>query len=54
MPACRSVEWADRLGDLLPPERLDVVLTITGEEERQITLTGHGLRWAEFLVSLPG
>jgi tRNA A37 threonylcarbamoyladenosine biosynthesis protein TsaE len=43
------VEWAERLGDLLPPEHLDVVLVITGEEERQITLNGHGPRWAELM-----
>ena len=29
-PQVTAVEWAERLGDLLPPERLDVVLTITG------------------------
>jgi len=53
-PQVTAVEWAERLGDLLPPEHLDVVLTITGEEERRITLTGHGPRWAELLVSLTG
>ena len=51
-PQVMAVEWAERLGDLLPPEHLDVVLVITGEEERQITLTGHGSRWTELLVSL--
>jgi tRNA threonylcarbamoyladenosine biosynthesis protein TsaE len=53
-PQVMAVEWAERLGDLLPPEHLDVVLVITGEEERQITLTGHGSRWTELLVSLKG
>ena len=53
-PQVTAVEWAERLGDLLPPERLDVVLTITGEEERQIILTGRGPRWAELLISLKG
>ena len=51
-PQVMAVEWAERLGDLLPPEHLDVVLVITGEEERQITLTGHGSRWTELFVSL--
>jgi tRNA threonylcarbamoyladenosine biosynthesis protein TsaE len=49
-PQVTAVEWAERLGDLLPPEHVDVVLSITGEEERQITLTGHGPRWAEIFV----
>ena len=53
-PQVTAVEWAERLGDLLPPEHLDVLLTITGEEERRIILTGHGPRWAELLVSLTG
>jgi tRNA threonylcarbamoyladenosine biosynthesis protein TsaE len=53
-PQVCAVEWAERLGDLLPPERLDVLLTITGEEERRITLTGHGPRWAELALSLKG
>lgn len=53
-PQVTAVEWAERLGDLLPPERLDVVLNITGEEERQIILTGRGPRWAELLISLKG
>ena len=39
------VEWPERLGALLPPDRLDITLTPTGqEEERQAHLHGHG-RW---------
>jgi tRNA threonylcarbamoyladenosine biosynthesis protein TsaE len=49
-PQVIAVEWAERLGNLLPLERLDVLLVITGEEERQITLTGHGPRWGELLA----
>lgn len=51
-PQVVAVEWAERLGTLLPPEHLDVVLVITGEEERRLTLTGHGQRWAEFLEAV--
>ena len=32
------VEWPDRMGELLPDRRLDVVITGTGAEPRQITL----------------
>lgn len=51
-PQVIAVEWAERLGNLLPPEHLDVFLAITGAEERQITLTGPGPRWAEFLEAV--
>ena len=51
-PQVVAVEWAERLGNLLPPEHLDVLLVITGEEERQLTLTGRGPRWEEVLGNL--
>jgi tRNA threonylcarbamoyladenosine biosynthesis protein TsaE len=50
-PQVIAVEWAERLGIFLPPEYLEVTLTITGEEEREIILTGHGPR-AEKLLAL--
>ena len=49
-PQVVAVEWAERLGKLLPPEHLDVLLVITGEEERQLTLTGHGPRWGGLIL----
>lgn len=36
------VEWPDRLGPLLPPDRLDLRLTITGPDSRRAELTGVG------------
>ena len=39
------VEWADRAGDQLPPDRLDVALELDlarGPDARVVTLTGHG------------
>ncbi len=53
-PQVAAVEWAERLGSLLPPEHLDVLLAITGEEERRITLTGHGRRGAQMLRDFTG
>jgi len=39
------IEWAERLGDLLPADRLDLRLDIgAGATARRATLTGHG-RW---------
>ncbi len=50
------IEWPERLGSLLPAERLDVALAIpagsTAETSRRsVTLTGRG-RWARLLDKL--
>jgi tRNA threonylcarbamoyladenosine biosynthesis protein TsaE len=34
------VEWADRVVELLPHERLDITIEITGESTRRFTLQG--------------
>ncbi|MFM2043594.1 MAG: hypothetical protein RLY86_2170 [Pseudomonadota bacterium] len=44
------VEWPDRLGPLLPADRLDLHLTVTGPDSRRAILTGHG-NWAARLDS---
>lgn len=36
------VEWPDRLGPLLPTDRLDIEMSFAGPNERRATLTGHG------------
>jgi len=45
------VEWPDRLGALLPAERLDIALEAAADEARRATLTGHGA-WAGRLAAL--
>lgn len=45
-----AVEWAERLEGLLPASYLEVLLEVTGETARDITLTGHGPR-GEALVA---
>lgn len=45
------VEWPDRLGPLLPADRLDLTMTFTGPTARQAELVGHGA-WAERLAAL--
>ena len=46
-PQVVAVEWARRLAPLLPGDFLEVDLEIVGENERQLTFTGHGERsWA--------
>ena len=47
--AISLIEWPERLGSLLPADRLDLELTITGGDARQAKLTGHG-GWAARLA----
>jgi tRNA threonylcarbamoyladenosine biosynthesis protein TsaE len=36
------VEWADRVEACLPKERLQILITVTGETSRDLHLTGWG------------
>ncbi len=36
------IEWPDRLGELMPADRLDIVLTMESETRRLAELTCHG------------
>jgi tRNA threonylcarbamoyladenosine biosynthesis protein TsaE len=46
------VEWPDRLGSLLPADRLDIQITFgASPSTRRATLTGHG-GWADRLETL--
>jgi len=47
-----AVEWAERLGGLVPEHYLEVRLTVTGETTREITLVGHGRRGEELVAAL--
>lgn len=40
--AVALVEWPDRLGPLLPADRVEVSLAHDGPDARRATLTGHG------------
>jgi tRNA threonylcarbamoyladenosine biosynthesis protein TsaE len=42
-----AVEWAERLGALLPVNYLEVQLEISGESTREFTFRGHGPRGEE-------
>ncbi len=43
------IEWGDRLAELLPPERLDIEISL-GEDpdDRLLTLRPYGPRWQEW------
>jgi tRNA threonylcarbamoyladenosine biosynthesis protein TsaE len=46
-PRVVAVEWAERLGPLLPGDYLEVEIEITGEDNREFTIRGHGPRGEE-------
>lgn len=46
------IEWADKVADALPDERLEIRLTAAGESEREIVLTGRGARAEEIVTTL--
>jgi tRNA threonylcarbamoyladenosine biosynthesis protein TsaE len=52
-PQITAVEWAERLGNLLPPDYLEVAIDITGPLARRISLTAPGPR-GEHLLNLAG
>jgi tRNA threonylcarbamoyladenosine biosynthesis protein TsaE len=48
------IEWPDRIAPLLPPDRLEIILTETINDAtttRTATLTGHG-QWHQRLLTL--
>jgi len=51
-PQVVAVEWARRLAPLLPGDYLEVDMEIMGENERQLTFTGHGPRSRELVREL--
>jgi tRNA threonylcarbamoyladenosine biosynthesis protein TsaE len=46
------VEWADKLGTLLPKEYLEIKLEHKNENERSIKCCAHGLRYKNILNSV--
>jgi tRNA threonylcarbamoyladenosine biosynthesis protein TsaE len=45
------IEWADRMADVLPQDRLTVEIEIVGENQRAITLLASGNRSRSALMS---
>ena len=43
------VEWADKVPTCLPRERLEIRITITGEQSRRFEVVGIGERYAAFV-----
>jgi len=49
-----AIEWAERLGEHLPENRLEVWLGISGESSRNLTFKAFGANWRERLDALAG
>jgi tRNA threonylcarbamoyladenosine biosynthesis protein TsaE len=43
------IEWPERLGDAIPPERLDVIIVGSGDEPREIELVAHDVGHRRYL-----
>ena len=46
------IEWADKIADALPPDRIDIALTVEGPDRRRIVMTAHGEQAVENLKGL--
>ena len=46
------IEWAERLADAMPEDRLEVVIEGTGDEPRQIELRAEGSRYRRYLAAI--
>ena len=46
------IEWADKIADALPPDRIDVHLTTEGPDVRQIVMMPYGLRVEAVLAGI--
>ncbi len=48
------VEWADRVADCLPQQRIEIAITVTGEDSREFRITGRGAAYAQLVERLRG
>ncbi len=51
-PGITLIEWAERVADCLPREKLEVHIEITGELCRKFTLVAHGAALEQMLEQL--
>ena len=47
-----AIEWPQQAGSLLPAERLDVAIAITGPESRTFTLNPRGARYEQMMEEI--
>ncbi len=46
------IEWADKLGGLLPQEFLKIELKVTGEKKRQLNISAQGAKYNKLLEKI--
>lgn len=46
------IEWADKIADALPLERIDIALTAEGPDKRRLVMTAHGIGATEAMADL--
>jgi tRNA threonylcarbamoyladenosine biosynthesis protein TsaE len=46
------IEWPDRLGSLMPEERLHLELNLLGDTARLAEITAHGTSWKEKIAAI--
>lgn len=46
------IEWADRIPDLLPAERLEITFAYLAENRRRLMFVGRGARWTALVRRL--
>lgn len=51
-PGLTFIEWAERVENVLPPERLEIQIAVTGPEARQFRFLAHGERSAAVVARL--
>ncbi|MGZ6273050.1 MAG: tRNA (adenosine(37)-N6)-threonylcarbamoyltransferase complex ATPase subunit type 1 TsaE [Candidatus Limnocylindrales bacterium] len=47
------IEWAERMEDALPVERLEILIEGTGDDPRQIELRAGGPGYARYVAAVP-
>jgi tRNA threonylcarbamoyladenosine biosynthesis protein TsaE len=52
LPALVLIEWAERIENCLPPDRVEIAIEVTGNESRRFTISGTGAEPARFLDAL--
>ena len=51
-PGLVLIEWADRVEECLPPERIDIHIEVTGDESRRFQIAAVGGRYSEVVGRL--
>ena len=48
------IEWADKVPSVMPAERLEIRIAITGEDSRRIELVGCGAKYETLAAAIAG